>query len=71
MGLFVQCLYALSLHLVAVVFVPSLHPCTFLFDLLFNFSHDEMLDELAMYVDYDSNHMADFKYYLCLNHLRI
>ena len=37
-----------------------------------------MLDELALarllvriYVDYDSNHMADFGYYLCLNHLRM
>ena len=33
MGLFVQCLYALSLHLVSVVFgtaiLPSLHPSTF------------------------------------------
>ena len=36
MGLFMQCLYALSLHLVAVVLaLPSLHPCTFLENVLF------------------------------------
>ena len=36
MGLFVQCLYALSLCLVVVVLaLPSLHSCTFLENLLF------------------------------------
>ena len=36
MGLFVQCFYALSLHLVAVIFGTAiLHSCTFLENVLF------------------------------------
>ena len=46
--LFVQCLYALSLHIVSVVLAqPSLHPCTFLKNVVFTCNIRESVDSLC------------------------